>query len=95
MSAAPIRYYDRYARTLKPEQIYGEGWLRFAYGNPLGRAMGAFAAWFVVMYQDLFVENHPYKQRIAQENFDWLRDASRTQKLVFGQRLLMANNKNL
>jgi hypothetical protein len=66
-----------------------------ALGNPLGRAMGAFTAWFVVMYQDLFVDNHPYKQRVAQENFDWLRDASRTQKLVFGQKLLMANRKEV
>jgi len=36
MPAEPIRYYDRYARTLKTEQIYGEKWLRFAYENPLG-----------------------------------------------------------
>jgi phosphatidylserine decarboxylase len=33
----PIRYYDRYDRTTKVEKIYGERWLRFAYGNPLGR----------------------------------------------------------
>jgi phosphatidylserine decarboxylase len=33
----PIRYYDRYTRTLKNEQIYGEHWLRFAYENPVGR----------------------------------------------------------
>ena len=53
MSAAPIRYYDRYARTLKTEQIYGEGWLRFAYGNPLGRAavwLLARRAWFSQWY---------------------------------------------
>jgi phosphatidylserine decarboxylase len=37
MSAEPIRYYDRYARVLKTEQIYGEAWLRFAYENPAGR----------------------------------------------------------
>ena len=37
MSAEPIRYYDRYARTLKTEQIYGEKWLRFAYEHPVGR----------------------------------------------------------
>lgn len=37
MSAEPIRYYDRYARAVKTEQIYGEGWLRFAYENPAGR----------------------------------------------------------
>ena len=37
MSAEPIRYFDRYARSLKTEQIYGEKWLRFAYENPAGR----------------------------------------------------------
>lgn len=36
MPAEPIRYYDRYARALKQEQIYGERWLRFAYENSLG-----------------------------------------------------------
>jgi len=53
MLAEPIRYYDRYARTLKTEQIYGEGWLRFAYGNPLGRAavwLLARRAWFSQWY---------------------------------------------
>ena len=37
MSAEPIRYFDRYAHTLKTEQIFGEKWLRFAYENPVGR----------------------------------------------------------
>ena len=37
MSAEPIRYYDRYARTIKTEQVYGEKWMRFAYENPVGR----------------------------------------------------------
>jgi phosphatidylserine decarboxylase len=53
MSAEPIRYYDRCARMLKTEQIYGEGWLRFAYGNPLGRAavwLLARRAWFSQWY---------------------------------------------
>lgn len=36
MAVEPIRYYDRYARTLKTEQIYGEKWLRFAYENSVG-----------------------------------------------------------
>jgi len=39
MPAEPIRYYDRYARALKTERIYGEGWLRFAYENPAGRLL--------------------------------------------------------
>src|SRR6476659_4055257 len=37
MSVEPIRYYDRYARTVKTEQVFGEKWLRFAYENPAGR----------------------------------------------------------
>ena len=36
MPPAPLRYYDRYDRTTKDEKIFGERWLRFAYGNPLG-----------------------------------------------------------
>ncbi len=36
MPAEPIRYFDRYARTLKTERVYGEKWLRFAYENPVG-----------------------------------------------------------
>ncbi len=53
MAAAPIRYYDRYSRTLKTEQIYGEGWLRFAYENPAGRFfvwLLAKRAWFSQWY---------------------------------------------
>jgi len=53
MSAEPIRYYDRYARELKTEQIYGEGWLRFAYENPVGRFFVwalAKRAWFSQWY---------------------------------------------
>jgi phosphatidylserine decarboxylase len=44
MPAEPIRYYDRYARTVKTERVYGEGWLRFAYENPVGR----FFVWLLV-----------------------------------------------
>jgi phosphatidylserine decarboxylase len=32
----PLRYYDRYDRTTKDEKVFGERWLRFAYGNPVG-----------------------------------------------------------
>lgn len=32
-----IRFYDRYKKTTETEKVYGGGWLRFAYGNPLGR----------------------------------------------------------
>ncbi len=41
MPAAPICYYDRYKKTVLTEEIYGEGWLRFAYENPLGRGFTA------------------------------------------------------
>lgn len=44
MPAEPIRYYDRYARALKTERIYGEKWLRFAYENPVG----LFFVWLLV-----------------------------------------------
>ncbi len=37
MADEPIRYYDRYTRTVKTEQVFGERWLRFAYENPGGR----------------------------------------------------------
>jgi phosphatidylserine decarboxylase len=49
----PIRYFDRYARALKTERIYGEKWLRFAYENPAGRFFvwllarrAFFSAWY-------------------------------------------------
>jgi len=32
----PLSYFDRYDRTTKVEKIFGERWLRFAYGNPVG-----------------------------------------------------------
>ena len=38
MPADPIRYYDRYKKTVETEQVFGERWLRFAYDNPAGRA---------------------------------------------------------
>jgi phosphatidylserine decarboxylase len=44
MSAEPIQYFDRYARELRTERIYGEKWLRFAYERPLG----GFFLWLLV-----------------------------------------------
>ena len=44
MPAEPIHYYDRYARAVKTEQIYGERWMRLAYENPIGR----FFVWALV-----------------------------------------------
>jgi phosphatidylserine decarboxylase len=45
LSPEPVRYFDRYDRTMKTEKVYGERWLRFAYGNPAGRlAVGLLAS---------------------------------------------------
>ncbi len=44
MPAEPIRYYDRYTRTVKTEQILGESWMRLAYENTVGR----FFVWALV-----------------------------------------------
>jgi phosphatidylserine decarboxylase len=32
----PIRYFNRHTGTLETEEVYGEGFLRWSYGNPLG-----------------------------------------------------------
>ncbi len=37
MSPNPILYHDRYDGKTKAEKVFGERWLRFAYGNPVGR----------------------------------------------------------
>jgi len=53
MPAEPIRYYHRYKHTVETEQVYGEGWLRFAYENPAGRFtvwLLARRAWFSRWY---------------------------------------------
>jgi len=50
---APIEFYDRYSGTVETEQVYGEGFLRWAYGNPLGRLTVALAVkrlWFSRWY---------------------------------------------
>lgn len=39
MPAEPIRYFDRHARVVKTEHIYGERWMRLAYENPIGRLL--------------------------------------------------------
>jgi phosphatidylserine decarboxylase len=33
----PIHYFDRYTKSIETEIIYGEPFLRWAYGNPFGR----------------------------------------------------------
>jgi len=37
MSAEPIRFYNRYSKTVETEKVFGERWLRLAYENPVGR----------------------------------------------------------
>ncbi|RYD42713.1 MAG: phosphatidylserine decarboxylase, partial [Verrucomicrobiaceae bacterium] len=32
----PIRYFNRHTGAVETEQVYGEGFLRWSYGNPLG-----------------------------------------------------------
>jgi len=34
---APIQFYNRHTSEVETESVYGEGFLRWAYGNPLGR----------------------------------------------------------
>ena len=33
----PIHFYNRYTKHLETEAVYGDGFLKWAYGNPLGR----------------------------------------------------------
>ena len=49
----PIRYFNRYTATIDTEEVYGEGFLKFAYGNPLGKLAlhafvkrAAFSKWY-------------------------------------------------
>ena len=49
----PIRYFNRHTQTLETEQVYGEGFLRWTYGHPLGAIALAglvkrpfFSAWY-------------------------------------------------
>jgi phosphatidylserine decarboxylase len=53
MGMEPIRYFNRHSGQLETEQVYGEGFLRWAYGHPLGAlALSAvvkrpfFSAWY-------------------------------------------------
>lgn len=43
MKPEPLRFYNRLTRAVETEAIYGEGWLRFAYENPIGR----FVTWLI------------------------------------------------
>ena len=53
MSPSPVQYFDRYSGRVETEEIYGEAWLRWTYGNPLGRLAlhalvkrSAFSRWY-------------------------------------------------
>lgn len=49
----PIHFYHRAAAAIETESVYGEGFLRWAYGNPLGRLTVALAVqrlWFSRWY---------------------------------------------
>ena len=37
MPAQPIQFFHRYKKSVETEKVFGEGWLRFAYENPIGR----------------------------------------------------------
>jgi phosphatidylserine decarboxylase len=50
---APIEFYNRASGSVETEDVYGEGFLRWAYGNPLGRLSVAVAVkrlWFSRWY---------------------------------------------
>ncbi len=50
---APIEFYNRATGVVEPEDVYGEGFLRWAYGNPLGRLSVSVAVkrlWFSRWY---------------------------------------------
>lgn len=53
MPAEPIVYFNRHTGRLETERIYGEAWLRWIYGNPLGKLSLAAVvrrAWFSAWY---------------------------------------------
>ena len=37
MATSSIEYFNRYTGRAETEEIYGEGFLRWTYGHPLGR----------------------------------------------------------
>ena len=50
---APIEFFNRHSGEVETESVYGEGFLRWAYGNPLGRLTVALAVkrlWFSRWY---------------------------------------------
>lgn len=47
-----IKVFNRYQNAIEIEKVYGDGAIRFAYGNPIGRLLGPFIAskWFSQLY---------------------------------------------
>ncbi|MDB6053951.1 MAG: psd [Verrucomicrobiales bacterium] len=52
-SADKIQFFNRYSGKVETEEVYGEGFLRWTYGNPLGKASlhtlvkrSAFSKWY-------------------------------------------------
>ena len=48
-----IHFYNRYSQQMETEQVYGEAFLKWAYGNPLGKLAlhslikrAAFSRWY-------------------------------------------------
>ncbi|HMJ90893.1 MAG TPA: phosphatidylserine decarboxylase [Candidatus Acidoferrum sp.] len=53
MAAGPIQYFNRYTGRLETEDVYGHSFLKWTYGNPLGRLSlhalvkrSAFSRWY-------------------------------------------------
>jgi phosphatidylserine decarboxylase len=53
MASEPIQYFNRYTRRIETEDVYGDGFLRWVYGNPLGKLAlhalvkrAAFSRWY-------------------------------------------------
>src|SRR5437762_13011233 len=53
MSWEPIEYFNRYTGRIETEDVYGQSFLRWTYGNPLGRLSlhalvkrAAFSRWY-------------------------------------------------
>jgi len=53
MASEPIQYFNRYAGRMEQEDVYGDRFLRWTYGNPLGRfslhtlvKRAAFSRWY-------------------------------------------------
>lgn len=53
MASEPIQYFNRYTGRIETEEVYGDAFLRFTYGNPLGKLAlhalvkrAAFSRWY-------------------------------------------------